>query len=97
MSIPLDAATRARLAQDFNTESAPVTTPSAFESQIGGGHYKSLSIQPALFSEANGLSFLEGSIVKRICRHRSKNGSEDIRKAIHELTLLLEITYGERP
>lgn len=63
--------------------------------QVGGGHYKELAIQPAEFSERNRLTFLEGCVVKRVCRHRNKNGAQDIRKAIHELQLILEYEYGE--
>jgi hypothetical protein len=61
--------------------------------QVGGNHYKSLKIQPVEFITANKLSFLEGCVIKRVCRHRAKNGAEDIRKAIHELNLILELEY----
>jgi hypothetical protein len=63
--------------------------------QEGGDHYKSLAIQPVEFIQANKLSFLEGCVVKRVCRHRAKNKAEDIRKAIHELRLILKLEYGE--
>lgn len=63
--------------------------------QIGGGHYKSFKIQPAEFITANGLGFLEGCVIKRMCRHGSKNKAEDIRKAIHELQLILKLQYNE--
>jgi hypothetical protein len=63
--------------------------------QEGGGHYKDCAIQPVEFITANKLNFLEGCVVKRICRHRRKNGAEDIRKAIHELELLLALEYPE--
>ena len=66
----------------------------ALASQIGGSHYKDLAIQPVEFISANRLNFLEGCVVKRICRHRNKNKAEDIRKAIHELELLLKLEYG---
>ena len=56
-----------------------------------------MRIQPAEFSTVNGLGFLEGCVVKRVSRHRSKGGAEDIRKAIHELELILEYEYGETP
>lgn len=62
--------------------------------QVGGNHYKSLRIQPAEFSEKNGLSFLEGCVVKRICRHESKDGIEDLKKAIHEIRLIAKFKYG---
>lgn len=63
--------------------------------QEGGDHYKGLAIQPVEFIQANKLSFLEGCVVKRVCRHRAKNKAEDIRKAIHELRLILKLEYGE--
>ena len=63
--------------------------------QEGGDHYKSLAIQPVEFIQANKLSFLEGCVVKRVCRHRAKNKAEDIHKAIHELRLILKLEYGE--
>jgi len=67
---------------------------SSLHDQEGGDHYKSMTIQPVTFITANNLTFLEGCVVKRVCRHRSKNGAEDIRKAIHELNLILELEYG---
>ena len=71
---------------------------SAFDVQVGGSHYKGLPIQPAEFSERNGLSFLEGSVIKRVCRHsRGGKGRQDIEKAIHELQLILDLHYPEKP
>jgi len=68
---------------------------SASDEQVGGDHYKSLPIQPAMFAEANSLSFLEGCVVKRVCRwRRGGNGGEDSEKAIHELQLLKESSQG---
>lgn len=61
--------------------------------QEGGGHYKHFAIQPVEFITKNNLSFLEGCVIKRVCRHHSKNGAEDIRKAIHELELILKLEY----
>jgi hypothetical protein len=67
-----------------------MTKPS--DTQIGGDHYKSFPIQPAKFSELNGLSFLEGCVVKRVCRwRRGGKGREDLLKARHEIDLLLEL------
>lgn len=67
--------------------------PSPFSSQIGGDHYKNFPIQPAQFCEINKLSFLEGTAITYICRHRFKNGEQDIDKAIHTLQLLKETHY----
>ena len=69
----------------------------ALDVQIGGDHYKTLKIQPVEFIEANGIPFLEGCVIKRMCRHGSKAKAEDLRKAIHEIKLLLELRYGEKP
>mgnify|MGYP003632951770 CR=1 FL=1 len=62
--------------------------------QEGGDHYKNMAIQPVEFILANKIQFLDGCVIKRVCRHRAKNGAEDIRKAIHELNLILELEYG---
>jgi hypothetical protein len=64
---------------------------SAFKEQIAGGHYKDFAIQPAEFIHKNGLGFLEGCVIKRVCRWRKKDGVQDLHKAIHELQLLIEM------
>ena len=69
--------------------------PGALDVQVGGGHYKNFKIQPVEFIEANGLSFLEGCIVKRICRHKAKNGIEDLEKIKHEVDLLIQLHYNK--
>ena len=61
--------------------------------QVGGDHYKRFKIQPVEFIHENNLGFLEGCIIKRLCRHTSKNGIEDLRKIKHELELLAEFEY----
>ena len=71
-------------------------TPTALNKQEGGNHYKDMAIQPVEFITANNLGFLEGNVVKYICRHHAKNGAEDIKKAIHYCELLLQTKYGEK-
>jgi hypothetical protein len=66
------------------------------DKQVGGQHYASMKIQPVEFITANELGFLEGNVVKYICRHHAKNGAEDIKKAIHYCELLLQTKYGEK-
>lgn len=66
---------------------------SALDTQEGGSHYKACKVQPVEYIHANGLGFIEGSVIKYVTRHRSKNGAQDIRKAIHFLNLLLELEY----
>ena len=58
---------------------------SSLDVQEGGDHYKNMAIQPVEFIAANKIQFLDGCVIKRVCRHRAKNGAEDIRKAIHDL------------
>lgn len=69
---------------------------SSLPPQVGGSHYMDCKIRPVSFIEANNLKFLEGSVVKRMCRHDKPTGKgrQDIEKAIHELQLLLELRYG---
>lgn len=67
----------------------------ALDHQEGGDHYKGCKIQPAEYSHANGLPYLEGCVVKYITRHRKKDGAKDIRKAIHYLQLILQLDYGD--
>jgi len=66
----------------------------ALRKQEGGNHYKNMKIQPVEFITANELGFLEGNVVKYICRHHAKNGAEDIKKAIHYCEMLLQTKYG---
>lgn len=66
----------------------------ASDTQVGGAHYKDMPIQPSEFSQRNGLNWCEANVVKYVCRHKNKNGAEDIKKAIHYLNLLLEWEYG---
>lgn len=70
---------------------------SALDTQVGGEHYRAGGIQPVQYIESNRLAFLEGCVVKRVTRHDRAGGKgrQDIEKAIHELTLLLELRYGE--
>jgi hypothetical protein len=67
----------------------------ALQKQVGGSHYAEMAIQPIEFITANNLSFLEGNIIKYVCRHRNKNGADDIKKAMHYCELLLQMEYGE--
>lgn len=69
---------------------------SPLDVQVGGGHYKDYVIQPVEFITKNNLGFLEGCVVKRICRFRDKNGREDLEKIKHEIDLLIELEYGKQ-
>ena len=58
--------------------------------QVGGSHYASMTIQPIQFIVSNDIPYREGNAIKYICRHKNKNGKEDIQKAIHYLEMILE-------
>lgn len=62
--------------------------------QVGGDHYKDMSIQPIEFVLANNLGFCEGNVIKYICRYASKNGEQDLDKVIHYVELLKEHHYA---
>lgn len=72
-------------------EQGPAPIKRALATQVGGAHYKDMEIQPVEFITKNGLGFLEGCVVKRMSRWRSKDGVQDLRKAIHEIELLIEM------
>jgi len=65
----------------------------AFEKQVGGSHYKDFAIQPAEFIHRNGIGFMPGNVIKYVCRHKAKNGPQDLEKALHYLQLLMELEY----
>ena len=62
----------------------------ASETQIGGSHYSEMAIQPIEFIHKNGLSFIQGNIIKYVCRYKSKGGIEDLNKANHYIDVLIE-------
>lgn len=59
--------------------------------QVGGGHYKGTTYQHWDFVRiALAGRYLEGNITKYITRWRKKNGLQDLEKARHYLTKLIE-------
>ncbi len=65
----------------------------ASEIQIGGGHYAKYKIQPTEFIHVNNIPFIEGNVIKYVLRHKEKNGIEDLKKAQHYISLLIEFEY----
>lgn len=63
---------------------------SALDKQVAGNHYSDMAIQPAEFIIKNKISFCEGNVIKYVCRHKAKNGIEDLKKARHYLDMLIE-------
>lgn len=72
----------------------PEQTPdgnSALEVQIGGSHYKDMTIQPVEYIHANNIPFLEGCVIKYVSRWKSKGGIQDLQKAKHFIDLLIDL------
>ena len=63
----------------------------ATDRQVGGKPYKNFKIQPIEFITANNLNFIQGCVIKYICRFDKKNGNEDLDKVIHYCELLKEL------
>ena len=64
--------------------------------QVGGDHYSKMTIQPIEFINANSLSYMQGNVVKYVCRYRDKNGIEDLEKAKHYIDMMIaELTHEQ--
>lgn len=98
-------AARIKTAMDINNEAIAAgpwehttilkeNTETALAHQEGGQHYKNMAIQPIEYCQKNQLRYCESNVVKYVSRHREKGGMEDLRKAIHNIKLLMEIDYG---
>jgi hypothetical protein len=66
---------------------------SALDTQVGGDHYKQMKIQPVEFICENNIPYCEANVIKYISRHKSKNGAQDVRKAIHYCEMILKMQY----
>ena len=64
---------------------------SKLNEQVGGDHYSKLAIQPVTYINANGLSYLQGNVIKYVTRYKDKNGLQDLEKAKHYIDLLIEL------
>ena len=66
-------------------------TPSgANDIQVAGTHYKNKAIQPWDYIVSNNIGYLEGNVIKYVSRWKDKGGVDDLRKAQHYLTKLIE-------
>ena len=64
---------------------------------LSPNHYSRFTIQPLDFISENGLDFLQGNIIKYVCRYDAKNGLEDLQKARVYLDKLIEKVDGKTP
>ena len=44
---------------------------------------------------ANRLNYCQANAIKYVTRYLDKNGLEDLRKAIHNIEILIELEYGK--
>lgn len=61
------------------------------DTQVGGDHYRKLAIQPMEFIHANNIPYIEGAVIKYLCRWRDKGGIQDLQKAVHYLQSLIAL------
>lgn len=60
--------------------------------ELGGKHYKQFAIEPIEFIGRNRINFIEGDIIKRICRYLyMDNPLLDLDKIVHEIAILKEL------
>ena len=73
------------------TEQTPSITSSNVTTtfDIKPEHYK-MEITPIEFIMKNNIPFIEGNVIKYICRYKQKNGKEDLLKAKQYIDFLLE-------
>jgi len=72
-----------------------VKSSKADKTQIGGSHYKDMSIQVSDYVYSNNFNWYQGNIIKYISRYNKKNQNtdlqiQDIEKAIHYAQLLID-------
>lgn len=74
---------------DKKTAIGPPKNPTPLDKQIGGNHYKDKKIQPWEIIDLLDLNFYEGNALKYLLRYKEKNGSQDLRKAIHYIEKII--------
>jgi hypothetical protein len=72
-------------------EKQPAKSPSSKDMQVGGDHYRQVpNMQPWDIIDAYGLDYYAGNVLKYLLRHKKKNGKEDLEKARHYLTKMID-------
>lgn len=77
---------------------SPPVAPSAFDTQVGGDHYKSMKIQPIEFALANNLDFFQKDIIKYSTRRKGDKAKrlEDLHKCKHYLEMYIEAVIKDQ-
>lgn len=84
-----------REASDFDDSSTVRNT------QVGGSHYKDMTIQPwdameQWMTQEEFQGFLAGNVIKYLARHKAKGGTEDLKKAKHYLDKLIDLKENKK-
>ena len=69
--------------------------------QVSGNHYKDMAIQPwelmeSVLTHEEFVGYLKGNVIKYVSRWKDKGGVDDLRKAQHYLTKLIEVNTRVR-
>jgi len=75
----------------YNPAGMMKSVAKSLQYQVGGSHYKNFAIQPVEFIKANELGFIEGNIIKYICRYRNTKQKRDLEKIKHYVDLLMDL------
>ena len=72
----------------------------ARKTQIGGSHYASKAVQPwdamaSWMTPEQFEGYLRGNVIKYVARYPDKKGVEDLKKAQHYLSKLIEVLEGD--
>ena len=69
---------------------ALMAAPQKQNDPLSPSYYSRFAIQPIEFIVKNGLDFLQGNVIKYVCRFDQKNGIEDLKKARSNLDKMIE-------
>lgn len=91
-----------RLKQDYGQGYMPPQVPSKPDMVVMPAHYAQFKIEPIHFCMVNELDGFQCAIIKYVCRHKLKNGIEDIDKMLrygqmYRLFLLGDDDWWKRP
>ena len=96
MHLPQVYAVRKRVLTGALDSVLPAVDNNADQQQVGGNHYKDLSVQPWVAMESwmtteQFAGFLRGNAIKYLARCDVKGGIDDIKKARHYIDKLVEV------
>lgn len=95
-AMPMVYAIRKQVLQGASVETEVPAQSNADLAQVGGDHYKSMSVQPwvamqSWMSSEQFIGFLQGNAIKYLARYSAKGGLEDVRKAQHYINKMIEV------